>query len=171
MRKPAWAYATLLLLVINFIAMADSANSFDHLKSLVGSWEGTAKWSGARTGEYKLDVEYSLTGNGTAVVENLIAEGKTTMTSVYHRDGENLRMTHFCGAGNQPRLVASSTADPQKISFKLVDITNLASPDAPHVTGAELVLESSDAMSLTFTFESNGKVSTELIQLHRKQGA
>jgi len=155
-------------LVISSAAFSSSASPLDQLKSLVGSWEGTAKWTGDRTGEYNLEAVYSLTGNGSAVVENLIAEGQTTMTSVYHMDGASLRMTHFCGAGNQPRLIASSFEGGEKISFKLVDVTNLSSPGAPHVTGVDLNLQSPDSLSITFTFVSNGKTSVELIQLHRK---
>jgi hypothetical protein len=149
-------------------AFSDSTGAFEKLKALEGKWEGTAKWSGARTSEYKMDAVYSLTGNGTAVVENLIVENKTMMTSVYHMDGDTLRMTHFCGTGNQPRLKASSY-DPEssKVVFEMVDITNLSKPESPHVFGAEMVFQSQKEITLSFQFTGDGKISTELIRLHR----
>jgi hypothetical protein len=48
-----------------------------------------------------------LTGNGSALVESLIMGGVPTMTTVYHLDEADLRMTHYCGAKNQPRLKAA----------------------------------------------------------------
>ena len=50
-----------------------------------------------------MNATYYVTGNSSAVVENLINESTPVMTSVYHLDGRDLRMTHFCGAQNQPK--------------------------------------------------------------------
>jgi hypothetical protein len=163
---------SILSLLLLFCAVmplfSDSADAFGKLKALQGKWEGIAKWTGARTSEYKMDAVYSLTGNGTAVVEDLIVENKTMMTSVYHLDGDSLRMTHFCGTGNQPRLKASSyEPESEKIVFEMVDITNLTKPDAPHVFGAEMVFHSQKEITLSFQFTGDGKLSTERIQLHK----
>ena len=83
-----------------------SARALDQLKTLAGNWEGTFEWTGARTANGTMKAAYYTTGNGSAVVENLIMENATVMTSVYHLDVADLRMTHFCGAQNQPRLKA-----------------------------------------------------------------
>lgn len=53
---------------------------FDRLKTLTGDWEGTFEWSEGRTGSGTLSVSYSLTGGGSALVENLIMGGVPTMT-------------------------------------------------------------------------------------------
>ena len=85
---------------------APGPRMFERLKRLVGEWEGTFEWSQGRTGSGPLRVTYSVTGGGSALVENLIQGGVTTMTTVYHLDGADLRMTHYCAARNQPRLRA-----------------------------------------------------------------
>src|SRR5215470_13374956 len=108
-----------------------SAEALDWIKKLAGDWSGSIQWSGARSEQGKIDARYRVTGNGTAIVEDLIQSGTGTpiMTSVYHLDAGNLRMTHYCGAGNQPRLKAGSIDAAQKIiRFDFVDITNLATP-------------------------------------------
>jgi hypothetical protein len=141
---------------------------FERLRSLEGKWEGTARWIEIPNSEFQMNAIYSLTGRGTAVVEDLIAEGVKTMTSVYHLDGNTLRMTHYCAAGNQPRLKAlPDDKREDRIKFHLVDVTNLASPDAPHVTGAEIVFNNSTELTITFDFTRQGKKQTELIQLVR----
>jgi hypothetical protein len=116
---------------------------------------------------------YHLTGNGTAVVEDLLGEDATPlMTSVYHMDGADLRLTHYCGAGNQPRLKAAY-ADPATgvMRFAFVDVTNLARPEAGHVRGVELQFHDERRLTLTFTFSAAGREAFERIELERVPGA
>jgi hypothetical protein len=101
-------------------------------------------------------------------VENLISEGVPNMTSVYHLDGADLRVTHFCGAQNQPRLKAQRIdLGHGTVDFDFVDITNLRSPDAPHVHGLEIRFVDSNHVTVTFLFEGGGKESRERISLQR----
>src|SRR5437763_673086 len=170
------AIRTLVFNTLSGVALAcvahaqdDSAvAAFGKLKLLVGDWEGTLEWTGARTGTGSMNATYYLTGNGSALVENLIMDGVPTMTSVYHLDGADLRMTHYCGAQNQPRLKAERI-DPAHgaVDFGFVDITNLRSADGPHVHGLELRLIDSNHITVTFLFQSGGKESRERIALKR----
>ena len=90
------------------------------------------------------------------------------MTTVYHPDGPDLRMTHYCGARNQPRLKASRIdLSGGAIDFVFVDATNLSTPEAPHVTGLEVRFADDDHVTLTFLFEGAGKLSRERISLQR----
>lgn len=149
-------------------APGNAAGALEQLKSLAGDWEGTAEWTGARTSTYPMNAAYYVTGNGSALVENLVAEGAPVMTSVYHLDGSDLRMTHFCGAQNQPRLKAERIDLAHGvIDFGFVDITNLKTPDAAHVHGMQLHLIDADHISVTFLFQGAGKESREQISLKR----
>jgi len=135
---------------------------------LAGNWEGTFEWTGARTANGPMKATYYTTGNGSAVVENLITENAPVMTSVYHLDGADLRMTHFCAAQNQPRLKAGQI-DLAKgsIDFDFVDVTNLRAPGAPHVRGLEMRLIDPNHLRITFLFQSGDKESRENIVLKR----
>ena len=147
---------------------SSGASMFAQLKLLAGNWKGTLEWSGARTGAGSMNASYYLTGNGSALVENLVMEGAPIMTSVYHLDGADLRMTHYCGAQNQPRLKAGGVDLAHgAVDFGFVDITNLKSADAPHVHGLELRLIDSNHITVTFLFQSGGKESRERIALDR----
>jgi hypothetical protein len=148
----------------------DAASDFQRIRSLVGRWRGTVEWSGARTDRGEMDATYSETGHGTAVVENLVSDGETIMTSVYHRDGPTLRMTHYCGVGNQPRLRAEPASDdPRRIRFAFVDATNLGNPPAPHVDGVELLFLDASHLELSFHFTSPKGDSRERISLTRQR--
>jgi hypothetical protein len=138
--------------------------AFDKLRALNGDWQGTVAWTGQPPSE--VSAHYHITGNGSAVVEDL----SNGMMSVYHLDGADLRMTHFCAAQNQPRLKATTFGpDNSSITFSLVDITNLSSPKAGHVQGLDIGFLAADHITLQFHFASNGSVRDELLDLKRKK--
>jgi len=150
-------------------AQTKETAAFDKLRGLAGNWEGTFVWSGGRDATGKMDAQYYTTGNGSAVVENLTQDGVPSMTSVYHLDGADLRLTHFCAAQNQPRLKAT-VIDPDKgeIMFSFVDITNLHSPTSGHVEGLEIRFMAPNHVTLRFHFKSGDKDSQEVVDLRRK---
>lgn len=167
-----FALTAILSLTLAAIAAAEQSPGdkvLQRLRALQGSWEGTLEWSGARTGNGSVKATYLTTGNGSAVIENLMMGGDAnpSMTSVYHLDGADLRMTHYCGAHNQPRLRAtqiSPAAD--SVSFSFVDAADLAAHPA-HVEGCELRFVDDDHLVVRFTFTGGGKKSVENIELKR----
>jgi hypothetical protein len=144
-----------------------SSDTFNLIKALVGDWQGSYEWIG-KNRKGPMNARYYLTGNGTAVVEDLIVDGNPNMTTVYHLDGADLRATHYCAAGNQPRLKATSTDDNKVVKFHMVDITNMPTPEAGHVRDLELRLTSASQITILFTFVGSGKESVERIELARK---
>jgi hypothetical protein len=149
-------------------APAASNNTFNSIKALAGDWEGTFQWIGT-TRKGQMNARYYLTGNGSAVVEDLISEGVPNMTTVYHLNGTELRATHYCAAGNQPRLKAASTNEKNNaVKFEMIDITNLAKPEAGHVQALELKLCAPNELTILFTFVGAGRETVEEINLKRK---
>jgi hypothetical protein len=145
----------------------NSAKMLERISQLQGEWEGTYSWTGGRSGG-TLRVEYYTTGAGSAVVENLIQEGKRSMSTVYHLDGKDLRMTHFCAAGNQPRLKAVEV-DPVagEARFGFIDATNIDSKRPGHVHRAEIRILDPENLQIEFVFEGGGRSATETIRVHR----
>jgi hypothetical protein len=148
----------------------ESSKALGQIKALNGNWSGTFQWTGGRHDSGSMNATYYVTGNGSAVVENLMNESTPVMTSVYHLDGPDLRMTHFCAAQNQPRLKARRIElDHGAIDFDFVDATNLRSPDAPHVHGLEIRFVDANHLMLTFLFQSGSVESREEINLKRTE--
>jgi len=146
----------------------DAKAALAKLRALAGDWQGTFEWTGARQDKGDMSARYYVTGRDSAVIEDLIADGVPTMTSAYHLDHADLRVTHFCGAQNQPRLKAERLELAQgAIDFALVDVTNLASPDAPHVVSLGLRFVDADHITILFGFTAGGKASEERISLRR----
>ena len=145
---------------------APNETMFARLSELVGDWTGTLEWTGARTGKGDLTASYYLTGMGSALVENLVMNGTPSMTTVYHLDGTDLRMTHYCGAHNQPRLKAARMdPDAGQVDFAFVDVTNAKSTGYVHAF--ELRMPAPGELHLKFTFGEGEKQAFEDITLHR----
>jgi hypothetical protein len=110
------------------VASAEPARSgdadprFERLKGLVGTWVGTAQ-HGEQS--FPTQVTYRLTGGGSAVMEILFEGTEHEMTTVYHRDGADLVLTHYCAAGNQPHMRATAADDAAVLRFEFAGGTNL----------------------------------------------
>jgi hypothetical protein len=94
------------LFAATFAVAQDSrpaASAFDRLKALTGEWIDV---DGAGGPKGNVLATYRITGGGSAVVETLFPGSPHEMTTVYHRDGNDLVLTHYCAAGNQPRMRA-----------------------------------------------------------------
>lgn len=148
-------------------SVALNVQALNSIKTLVGNWKGTFQWIGKKSSG-EMHAHYYLTGNGTAVVEDLINDGKIVMSTVYHLDGADLRATHYCAAGNQPHL-KMATLDRQRrsIHFDMTSITNLAKPDAPHVHALELTIADENHLQILFRFMQAGVENLEDVHLER----
>ena len=148
------------------IAMANEkpVDGFDLLKSLVGEWEGQMP-DGSVT-----HVSYRLTAAGSAIEETMDPGTEHEMVTMYHRDGENLMMTHYCAARNQPRMRAKPPAGGSKtLTFAFVDATSLAKPTDGHMHGLVLTVVDADHITESWTWRAEGKKESHDFALTRKK--
>ncbi len=154
---------TLLFVLVTSVAFAASAaqKSFEDLKALDGTWEGTVK-----NGQ-PVEVDYRVTSNGSALMSEI--KGKEDMISMFNLDGSRIMMTHYCSSGNQPRMVASASPDGKTFTFAFIDGTNLATPDAGHMS--RLIISMPDANHHTeeWIYNDHGKEQKEVFDLWRKK--
>ena len=125
------------------------AEAFEKLKSLVGHWETD------KTNMNKASLDIELTSGGTAVLEkfHMVEDGKPVeMTTVYYLDGDDVKLTHYCMAGNQPTMRGTYLPDTKTLKFELVSISNLKSPDAGHMHHATYTFLDNDHFKTTWTF-------------------
>jgi hypothetical protein len=115
-------------LFISTAALAQSAaqKSFEQLKSLAGSWEGSMDGQ-------SLQVSLRVTSRGNALLHEMKGAGPDDPITMFHLDHERLLLTHYCDAGNQPRMVATISPDGKTIVFDFVDATNLLSSQHGHM--------------------------------------
>jgi len=144
-----------------------SSPAFEKLKTLTGEWE--AKTEDGQT----VKTSYKLVSNGSAVMETLDMgkKGEGTMVTVYHLDGDQLMMTHYCSANNQPRMKAQpASGEINSLAFSYLDATNLAPPDSGHMHRLVFTFQDKKHMSQDWTWREYGKDAyTETFQYERKK--
>jgi hypothetical protein len=79
------------------------------------------------------------------------------MITMYHLDGADLVLTHYCMLGNQPRMRAEPGTDVNRIEFKFVSAGNLKSPDDHHMHQATLTITGPDRLKAEWTSCKEGK--------------
>jgi hypothetical protein len=154
------------LLALSFggsLHAADAAPSpWDKLKSLAGTWQGTYEGKQAR-------LTYALVSNGTALMETMDAPDSTQMVTLYHPDGASLLMTHYCAAGNQPRMRAKGMEAGQQLTFAYVDAANLKSADDQRMTRLVLTFTDANHLAQEWTSEGGGKKEVARFEFTRQR--
>jgi hypothetical protein len=79
------------------------------------------------------------------------------MTTLYFLDGDQLKMTHYCMAGNQPTMRGSYSPETKTLAFELLSITNLKSPDDGHMHHATYTFIDNDHFKTSWTFRKQQK--------------
>lgn len=141
---------------------------FAKLKGLSGEWE--AAQSSAQFTKGQVVVRYRLTGGGTAIAETILPGTDTEMLSVYHRDGAQLVMTHYCCMGNQPRMRAKPGQTKDEVVFEFVGGTNLNPDKDGHIHGGRIRFVDADHLHSEWDYYAKGKlVDKHAFDLVRKK--
>jgi hypothetical protein len=107
------------------VAQSDSQKAFDQLKMLAGSWVGqltTDPQTPQADGKF---VQFSLrvTSLGNALVHEMSISGRPDHpVTMFYRDDDRLLLTHYCDAGNRPRMVAKASPDGKTLEFDFLDL-------------------------------------------------
>jgi hypothetical protein len=142
-------------LALTLAAPADSPakQAFTQLKKLEGTWEGKAG-HGAEAQDVK--VIYKVTGQGSALIETQFPGAAHEMVTVYHLDGDNLLLTHYCASQNQPKMKLVPGKAPGVLKFDFVSGSNMK-PKDPHMHNLTMRLVGADHIISEWAFYANGK--------------
>ena len=155
------ASAALMAIILAGTAAAnDSAGLMEKLAALEGDWIMLDE-NGEETD--MIGSTFRLTAGGSALVE-VMGPGNPDgheMVNMYHADGDRVLMTHYCAAGNQPRMEVKTTDDENRLELRFESVTNLASPDANHMRHAEYTFQGEDHLVTRWWSMQDGKVSEE----------
>jgi hypothetical protein len=150
----------LALAAICAMAESDAQKSFAKIKSLEGTWEGKAPDG------HSAKMKYHVVSGRTAVMSEI---GDASMVTMFALDGDRLLMTHYCGAGNQPRMEGTLSPDGKSLDFNFIDATNLTTQQTGHMHHAHFTFADADHHSEQWTYRENGKDETHEFVLQRLQ--
>jgi hypothetical protein len=107
------------------LARADAQQSFDKLKTLEGTWEGhvTTVPKMAQIEGHAVQVTLRVTSRGNALMHEMRISGipDDPITMFYVEDGRFL-LTHYCDAGNRPRMEGVVSPDGKTLKFNFLDV-------------------------------------------------
>ena len=108
------------------VAPSEAQRSFEKLKTLAGSWAGqltTVPQEPSVEGKF---VQFSLrvTSRGNALVHELAVSGLPDHpVTLFYVDGDRLLLTHYCDAGNRPRMAGKISPDGKTLEFDFLDVS------------------------------------------------
>jgi hypothetical protein len=149
--------------VVRPASSEEKAAGFGQLEKLVGTWE-----TADEHGRTIVASEFALTSGGSVVREIMLPGSPHEMTNVFHLDGPELLVTHYCAGGNQPRMRARNVA-PGRLDFGFDGVTNLTE-EGTYMGELSLVMKDADTLEEHWTDFDKGVKQPELVfVLHRRK--
>jgi hypothetical protein len=119
-----------VLMAATAFAQSDAQKSFDTLKTLSGSWDGRVTTVPPTPEMEGKPVHATLrtTSMGNAIMHEMRGEGRADdpITMLY-LDGDRLMLTHYCDAGNRPRMTGKMSPDGKTVEFDFLDVAGSTS--------------------------------------------
>jgi hypothetical protein len=155
-------FSFMVLTAVAAFAASDSQKSFDNLKALAGSWTGKGSEG------QPIEVSYRTMSGGSALMSEIHGHGEDMIT-MFHTDSGRLLMTHYCTAGNQPRMTGTMSPDGKTFTFDFLDATNLSATQKGHMERLVVTMIDANHHTEDWEFSANdGQKHHELFDLQRK---
>lgn len=144
-----------------------SAARFERLKKLAGEWV-VVDADGNPT--ERVVATYRVTSGGSVLQETLFNGTDHEMVTMYHLDGPDLVLTHYCAVGNQPHMKAAPGDSLEKIEFDFAGGANIDPAKDAHMHSAVIELRGEDRLHSEWALHADGrKQDTKVFDLVRKQ--
>jgi len=115
------------------VVPSGAQKSFDTMKTLAGRWQGPVKVEPPQPdmgSDAGIQVSLRVTSRGNALVHEMFEPGKADDPTRYdhpvtmlYLEGDRLLLTHYCDAGNRPRMVARTAPDGKTVEFDFLDLS------------------------------------------------
>jgi hypothetical protein len=153
----------------------DAASAMAFLTTTSGQWDpqtgGQHEHGGAAapTGSAANIVSVKTKAAGSAVVHTYAAGTPGEMETVFHMDGDQLLLTHYCALQNAPVLRFEKSDKPGELKFVFEGGTNFDPNVDAHLHLSTFQIKDKDTIEQRSTVFANGKAQPELKSvLHRK---
>jgi hypothetical protein len=154
MKLTRCALATsLLFLSTAALAQSEAQKAFEQLKTLDGVWQGPATTippMPEMQGDI-MKVSLRTTSLGNALLHEMTSPKRPDdPITMFYLDGDQLLLTHYCDAGNRPRMAGKISPDGKTVEFDFVDIAG--STQHGHMHHAKFTLIDADHHTEEWTY-------------------
>lgn len=105
---------------------SDTQKAYAKLKALAGNWEGPVTSFPAQPmlADKVAQISLRSTSSGNALMHDLTMNGmKDNPITMFYINEDQFLLTHYCDAGNRPRMVGKLSPDGKTLDFEFIDIT------------------------------------------------
>ena len=150
------------------VPQSEAQKTFEKIRTLAGSWEGPL------TTVPKVQISGNLaqlslrvTSRGNALMHDLKVNGiPDNPITMFYLDDDRLLLTHYCDAGNRPRMTGKISPDGKTFEFDLLDVAG--GMQKGHMHHAVITMIDSDHHTEDWTFMLPGDMSVQAhFDLHR----
>ena len=123
--KPLQFMLALVLVAFSTVAVAqsDAQKSFDKMKTLAGTWEGQVTSGSPEIENKHVKATLRVTSMGHTLMHEMTGEGRPDdPITMFVVDGDRLLLTHYCDAGNRPRMTGKISPDGKTVEFDFLDV-------------------------------------------------
>ena len=100
----------------NASAQSDAQKGFEKMKTLAGSWQATFMGM-------SMNLTLRVTSTGNAILHEVTGSARPDdPITMFYVDGDRLLLTHYCDAGNRPRMEGKMSPDGKTVEFTFVDV-------------------------------------------------
>ncbi|HUP62216.1 MAG TPA: hypothetical protein VNA69_17560 [Thermoanaerobaculia bacterium] len=152
-------------------AQSEAAKSFETLKTLAGSWEGTVT-TVPKVPEMDgktMHVTLRVTSMGHTLMHEMTSPDRPDdpITMLYVEDGR-LLLTHYCDADNRPRMTGKMSQDGKSVEFEFLDVTGNMKYGHMHRAAFNTIDENHHSEDWVFMLPGDKHVQAH-VELKRKQ--
>ena len=130
-----------------------AAQGFERLKALEGDWIDVDGIFGQKG---KVAVTYRVSSGGHSVIESFPVGTPNEMITMYHLEGNQLTLTHYCTSNTQPRMTSKGLQG-NVLAFDYAGGTNIDTATTSHMHAARIEFISADEIKGTWHNWESGK--------------
>ncbi len=108
------------------VAPSEAQKSFEKLKTLAGSWVGRLTTFPQEPSVEGIFAQFSLrvTSRGNALAHEMAISGLPDHpVTMFYVEEDRLLLTHYCDAGNRPRMAGKVSPDGKTLEFDFLDLS------------------------------------------------
>jgi hypothetical protein len=147
----------LISLATTLFAESDAPASFARLKTLAGTWEGPITTTPAEPAiEGKtMRVTLRVTSMGNALMHEMTTPARPDdPITLFYLDDDRVLLTHYCDAGNRPRMTGKMSGDGKTMEFAFLDLAG--GTKYGHMHGAKFAFIDADHHVEEWTYMTPG---------------
>lgn len=144
---------------------APEQRALDRLRALRGAWVGYLDGP-----DPALEMTIEPISGGTAVLATQRFPSGSTMLTVYHPDGDQLMLTHYCSSRTQPRMRTRTLPEAEgPLQFDALDSTNVFQATDAYMRTLRLEVPDPDHFTEVWNQDSEGRPPFAI--RYRRKGA